>query len=507
MRIFSYLPFFLSVFSLATMAQVAINDTGTPADSSSMLDVRSGTKGFLPPRMTLTEINSIPKPATGLMVYCTTTGLSYFNRGTPASPHWVGSISLPFSGNLHFQAPLIELANTGEGGVVNFTVTDSLNICPALQATTYGSGNAGVFLGANPGSMAATLVSGANYGNAIYGYNFSDEFSALFTQNFGSASAIYAEALQGNSIVAKNAGPSKYTIWAQNDSTGPVLGLSGKSGNGLYVENASNIQSTIYASNYGNYTTLYARGVAGNAVVAENNSNNTSTIFARNSGSFTTLASVAGTGHAVYAENNSAGYSTIYAKNSTTSGASAIFAEISNGYPAIYGKNNKTTGDRSGGFFEAGDSYAWVGCNFSGTSYKITGTGSVSTIVDSPEGAKVHMFCPESPEILLTDYGEGALVNGRCHITLDPVFSHNILVDEAHRLRIFIQPEGPCNGVYVTEKSSEGFDVIELQDGRSNIPFSWYAVGSRADERDVSGNLVSKNVGVRFPKAPVKKIE
>lgn len=491
----------ISLF-FSAIAQVSINHEGLPADSSAMLDVGSASKGFLPPRMTLAEMNSIQKPATGLMVFCTTTGQYHFNHGSPEQPQWAGTMSLPFSGNFHYESPLMDITNTGEGGLAKYTLTDSLSISPVVQATTYGPGNAGVFYAAHPGSTAATVIAGAGYGNAIYGYNSSDDFSAIYAQNFGDGSTLFAEALQGNSIVAKSAGSSKFTVYARNDSTGPVVGISGKAGYGLFAENNSNIQSTIYASNSGNYNTIYARGINGNALVTENSSNTASTIYARNSGSFTTMASVATTGHALYAENNSAGYSTIYAKNTSTSGVSAIFAEISNGYPAIYGRNNRTSGDRSGGYFEAGDSYAWVGCNFSNTSYKITGTGSVSTIVDAPDGAKVHMFCPESPEILLTDYGEGELVNGRCYITLDPVFSHNIVIDTDHRLRVFIQPEGPCNGVYVTGKSAEGFEVVELLEGRSDIPFSWYVVASRADERDAAGNLVSKNVGVRFPAAP-----
>ena len=168
--------------SVNSVAQVAINDGGWPADSSAMLDIGSVSRGFLPPRMTLSEMNSIQKPAMGLMVFCTTTGQYHFNHGTPDVPDWVGTLSIPFSGNFHVENPLMDFTNTGEGGVVRYTLTDSLNTSPVLHSTTYGYGNAGIFYGANPGSMAATLIAGANYGNAIYGYNFSDEFSALFTQ-------------------------------------------------------------------------------------------------------------------------------------------------------------------------------------------------------------------------------------------------------------------------------------------------------------------------------------
>lgn len=42
------------------------------ADASSITELRSTTKGFLPPRMTTTQKNAIASPATGLVVYDTT---------------------------------------------------------------------------------------------------------------------------------------------------------------------------------------------------------------------------------------------------------------------------------------------------------------------------------------------------------------------------------------------------------------------------------------------------
>lgn len=56
-------------FGSASMAQVGIGTT-TP-DASAILEISSTTKGFLLPRMTLTEMNAIASPAEGLMVYCT----------------------------------------------------------------------------------------------------------------------------------------------------------------------------------------------------------------------------------------------------------------------------------------------------------------------------------------------------------------------------------------------------------------------------------------------------
>ncbi|MBL0359079.1 MAG: hypothetical protein IPP72_20430 [Chitinophagaceae bacterium] len=72
-----------------TVAQnIAINATGNLPDTSAMLDVSSTVKGFLAPRMTTAQQNSIPLPATGLMVFNTTLGGFTVNTGTAAAPSW-----------------------------------------------------------------------------------------------------------------------------------------------------------------------------------------------------------------------------------------------------------------------------------------------------------------------------------------------------------------------------------------------------------------------------------
>ena len=64
---------------------IAIASTGsepTP-DATSIFDLQSTTKGFLPPRMTTTQKNAIASPATGLQVYDTTLNqMSYYNGTT-----------------------------------------------------------------------------------------------------------------------------------------------------------------------------------------------------------------------------------------------------------------------------------------------------------------------------------------------------------------------------------------------------------------------------------------
>lgn len=59
----------LLVVSLSISAQVSINTDGSQPDPSSMLDIKSDSRGVLLPRMTNVERDAIADPATGLIIY------------------------------------------------------------------------------------------------------------------------------------------------------------------------------------------------------------------------------------------------------------------------------------------------------------------------------------------------------------------------------------------------------------------------------------------------------
>ncbi|MBT8272006.1 MAG: hypothetical protein KJO25_08180 [Bacteroidia bacterium] len=139
------------------------------------------------------------------------------------------------------------------------------------------------------------------------------------------------------------------------------------------------------------------------------------------------------------------------------------------------------------------------------TDFKIFGTGTVSTMVEDDNKDQRVMFAPEAPEVLFQDFGVGELVNGQAEITLDPVLSRNIFVDETHPMKVFIQLEGDCNGVYVTNKSVQGFTVKELQNGTSDVSFSWQIVANRKDRSDSSKFGSSSFQNLRFPKVQSQK--
>ncbi|MBK7175280.1 MAG: hypothetical protein IPH84_19145 [Bacteroidales bacterium] len=62
------------LIEMHSFAQIGINTDGSNPHNSAMLDVKSNSKGILPPRMTYSQIQDIQSPAEGLFVFCTNCG-------------------------------------------------------------------------------------------------------------------------------------------------------------------------------------------------------------------------------------------------------------------------------------------------------------------------------------------------------------------------------------------------------------------------------------------------
>ena len=253
--------------------------------------------------------------------------------------------------------------------------------------------------------------------------------------------------------------------------------------------------------------------------------------------------------NAFYGKNSNGGGDAIWGQNTATNGTGVgtgvvgITGQSGTGSAGVWGENSNTTGTGvvgagqgqaasvlvagSGGAFTGNTTGASIRNNSNGISeaiytvngsggtavicrvnhwsgtiqYKILGTGTVSTIVNDLSGNKVVLHAPETPEIYFQDYGNGKLVNGKANIKLDPIITKNIVVNEKHPLQVFIQLNGDCKGVFVSNRTATGFDVTELQDGNSNVEFTWSITANRADE-DLGNGRISKNTDTRFEPAP-----
>lgn len=117
-----------------TFAQVAISNPASVPDASAMLDVKSTNKGFLMPRVVLR--NNVVSPATGLLVYETTSNAVWVYNGSgwvqlgsgAGSSQWVTNGTHIYNGNtgnvgIGINAPTAKLHLTGlmkiDGGQID----------------------------------------------------------------------------------------------------------------------------------------------------------------------------------------------------------------------------------------------------------------------------------------------------------------------------------------------------------------------------------------------------
>lgn len=389
----------------------------------------------------------------------------------------------------------------------------------AASYSTISGGIGGSFAG-NYGAYGKGLASdgigvlGLGSNGSGY-YTVTGGSGGAFTGYHG-ALAVGTDVTMGTGIIAAG-NNSSYVIMpagAGGAFTGVTTGAAGfgtNSSSGIGIIGAGNNQAAwvpstgcggAFTGNYG----VFCRSVAaaGTGILAAgNNIANPLTYTGGSGGAFTgTEAGVVGygttaaTGIGVIGVGNNATVSV-----PSTGCGGAFFGSVC----GVYGKaNNTDNNNRYGGYFETSGAYAYVGVRYSNTNRKILGTNSVSTIVKNTKGDLVILTCPEAPETVFQDFGIGQLINGYAHIPIDPDLVININVSDQHPLKVYVTPEGDCNGLYVTNKSAEGFDVFELQGGKSNISFSWQIVATRADEQYMLTNGKTE-VAVnsqRFPPAP-----
>ena len=89
---------------------------------------------------------------------------------------------------------------------------------------------------------------------------------------------------------------------------------------------------------------------------------------------------------------------------------------------------------------------------FDGTGWRILGSSPSARI---------------AAEEVLVRTGSSTLTNGSTFIKFDNP------KEDFENVIIQIQAEGDCNGLFITNKTKEGFEVKELQKGKSNVKFSW----------------------------------
>lgn len=508
-----------------TFAQnVAINGTGAAPNASAMLDIASTTSGLLVPRMTSAQRTAIVTPATGLVVYDTTTGGFWYYNGTiwvqllNANTGWalVGNTlaGTEFMGSVNAQPVRFFSNNTERMRIVSNKEIVVGNTVPVTgdMFSSYASGTDFAIVGYNSGTGFGVLGINTN-ATAAPAHGIQGQTTA-----FGSASGLRGFNVAAAIGTGQNGFGVRGSCNIAPTGTGFVMGVrgdcAGATGNtyGVYGQVASATGFGVDGVNTNaSGTGMFAIGnnAAGTYLI------NGSGIASNGTGigifSFATTA-LSGVG-LVGVGNNASGSIIVPARGCGVAGTGTQYGVMGFATTMVNtngtGNNSATLGANgsAGGYFEVqsagvAQTWAYVGVrDNTATNRKIIGPGTVNTIVKNPTGKLVALSCPEAPENLFQDYGQGQLINGKAHIIIDPTFAMNILVNEKHPLRVFVQLEGNCKGVFVTNKTSNSFDVEELDGGTSNTAFVYTIVANRANETNPDGTI-AKYAEERFPLAP-----
>lgn len=232
MNFFCFLAGCICSIQMAFSQSVAINTDGSTANASSILEIKSTTKGLLIPRMLKSQRNAISSPSTGLMVFQTgpdSTGFYMYNgtswdwalttgNTSSSSAGWSltgNSGTTPasnFLGTTDAQPLRFRVSNGWSGAIdlsdnTSFGVNAGKNVSSgqdnvaiganALVANTTGTGITAV--GSN-----AQLSGSSGTNNTIIGYN------ASVSNGLTNATAIgyNASATASNSIILGNGSAS-----------------------------------------------------------------------------------------------------------------------------------------------------------------------------------------------------------------------------------------------------------------------------------------------------------
>ena len=173
-------------------------------------------------------------------------------------------------------------------------------------------------------------------------------------------------------------------------------------------------------------------------------------------------------------------------------------------HPALYAQNNDST--------SAGDLvFQAVGPSFGGNcTIDVTGnlfcTGTLSPIIHTASNRNLALYTVQSSESWVEDYGSGTLVNGAATINLAPDFAETVSGSASYH--VFLTPGGDCEGLYVSNRAATSFEVRELKNGKSNVPFDYRIVAHRrgfeaARLPDVTTRFGSRPAPPRVP-APAR---
>jgi hypothetical protein len=439
----------------------------------------------------------------------TTATIYSFQEGT-------GHAGYFYNKNVATNSPTIYSLQEGLSNAGYFYNRNAANTSSALYALNAGLGRAITAYTPLATTTATTLAAqNDGLGRAIQAYTPNTAFRDFTAGIFNNGTSTAGVASGGLYVAHLNTATAAHNAYFYQQGTGrsleinrinklalstdPALMISDSSlsrAANIQNTNSANDQVTLFVMNRGN--TVGADGTYSSTFSTSGGRGVVGTAYFTGSGATQQASSITEAGPV-----GVQGVAQASSANQVTKGVAGYAIQHS-------GTSNNGTSNITPGYFSLMNSAlstitaSGVAVRSANTNYKIlglSGSPAVSTSRENHNGKRVILFAPESPMPTYNDYGTGTLVNGKTHITIDPAFANMIYVNPKDNapLRVIVQLEGDCKGVYVTNKTATGFDVVELNGGTSNVEFTYQIVANSKDYVDPYNGEKNTLQSLRFP--------
>jgi len=456
-------------------AQVGINTDNSAPAASAMLDVKSTTKGLLPPRLTTAQRTAVASPADGLVVYDTDIkGLFYFKGGTGwlpvTTPPSGGGLTLPYLNDVNNAATLFSLTNEGDGTSlegINNTTTSSIAAVRGIVNSTAPGGFASAVRGINNGTGGLGIgVWGSQAGSGWGVYGVTPNGLGVYGNSSANGTGVYANSNSGTGLTAtsNNGIPASISVF-NNSNNNNALNVS-TVGNGVVVS----------ATTTGNGNGVFASSTGGSGVDASTAAQSAAGVIGRNSGAGEavvglTTSDIAG---AVVGRNDGGGYGVrgFVATNTTGTGI-GVYGQVginsSKGRAARFENFNKENTYNNMEVYSIGNGNIPDNTLGNAASFKVDNTNSVGAGVRSEVNTIFGNF--GAAGVFGVSSGTGGFA-GLFHAS-NPAGNGNALVAIT---------DG--NGNAITANASKDGNAVEANiDGGGNAVYGWvpsYATGRAA---------------------------
>ncbi len=335
------IAFLIVLFSLSIqlVAQsVSITTDGSAPNSSSMLDIKSTSKGLLMPRLTSVQRTGISSPAKGLILFDSTTNSFWFYKGSA----WTEISAVNNSWNL--------TGNTATNPAINFIGTTD------LQPLRFRVNNAwageinplssNMFMGLASGQANTSGISNTAFGNAalknntVTSYNVAMGDSALYNHigpAGGGNTAVGTHALFASTEGDLNTAVGYYSL--SNNSYGTLntaVGINTLSNNVIGNDNtAIGSRALQYNTSHVN-TAIGVSALRFNSIGSYNTSAGSYALNFNTSGSYNTANGAGALYNNTTSNNNVAiGYSALLTQSFSNSGTAYDADNVAIGFNAL----------------------------------------------------------------------------------------------------------------------------------------------------------------------------